>query len=355
MSTQEPSDVAKPTSSLTALVAAAPELSARPISLAGWIQLGVLVLLMVLLNMWQFSSMYRLWQDPNWQHGYAIPFFTLLMLYLRRHEILSAPRVPSRLAVVLGGLVVLAGLAIVVGGFWPMKTRFVSGVGMVTMILGLVWFMNGWRILVLTAVPIMFLGFAVPLPDNIYKDIAFPLQNFAASVSASVMSMCGVKLMHSASAMYVWGVGGTNVISGVAGDPYTLTVAEACSGIRSMMAFLALGVIFAYIEARPVWQRITLVLIIIPVAIFVNVLRVIITALMFVWDKPELGSDFMHTFTGMLMLIPAGLIMACIWWLLKKIYVTDDEEDGDDEAADSGAALSEPVAAMAVPVEGDKP
>jgi len=101
-----------------------------------------------------------------------------------------------------------------------------------------------------------------------------------------------------------------------------------------MMAFLALGVIFAYIEARPVWQRITLVLIIIPVAIFVNVLRVIITASMFVIDRPELGDGFMHTFTGMLMLIPAALIMAGVWWVLKKVYVVEGEEDADaDESA----------------------
>jgi len=85
-------------------------------------------------------------------------------------------------------------------------------------------------------------------------------------------------------------------------------------------------VVFAYLEERPAWQRIVLVLIIIPVAIFVNVLRVMITAGMFVIDKPDLGRDFMHEFTGLLMLIPAALIMGGIWWVLKKIY-TEEEED----------------------------
>ena len=311
--------------SLTVLVGDAPELSARPISLAGWIQLAVLVGLMFLLCQWQFPSMYAQWQNPNWQHGYAIPLFTLLMFYLRRHEILSAPRTPTAQAMFLGGAILAAGLLIMIAGYWPVRMRFMSGVGTILMILGLVCTMCGWRILVLTAVPIMFLIFAVPLPDYIYKNISFPLQNFAASVSASVMSAFGVKLQHAGSAMYVTSQSGLNVLTGKA-EPYTLTVAEACSGIRSMMAFLALGVIFAYIEARPVWQRITLVLIIIPVAILVNVLRVVITAYMFVIDEPKLGEGFMHTFTGLLMLIPAGLIMAGIWWLLKKIYVADDED-----------------------------
>jgi len=329
------------------MVGDAPELSARPISRAGWIQLGVLALLMVVLHAWQFPYIYKQWPNPNWQHGYAIPFFTLLMLYLRRHEILSASRTPSARAMILGAAMLFLGLVIMVGGFWPLRVRFVPSVGMITMILGLVCFMCGWRILVLTAVPIMFLIFAVPWPDYIYKHVAFPLQNFAASMSASIMTVCGVKLWHSASAMYVWGVSGTNVLTGNP-EPYTLTVEEACSGIRSMMAFLALGVIFAYIEARPVWQRIALVLIIIPVSIFVNVLRVIITASMFVIDEPKLGEGFMHTFTGMLMLIPAGLIMAGIWWLLKKIYVEDDEEeDGDGEAGASDVA--------SVPVKGGAP
>ena len=322
---------------LTDLAGSPSELREQPISREGWAKIAILGVLFLALNSWQFPNLYYQWMLPNWQHGWAIPAFALLMLFLRRHDLMAAPREADARSVGLGVAVIILGMAVEAAGV-VVGTRFISGAGMIITLLGLVWYMCGWAVLARTAVPIMFLIFAIPLPDSIYKGISFPLQNFAAGAASSLLSGFGVRLEVSASAMNVWGQGG---------KMYPLTVEEACSGIRSMMAFMALGVVFAYLEERPVWQRITLVLIIIPVAIFVNVLRVMITAGMFVIDQPNLGRDFMHEFTGLLMLIPAALIMAGIWWVLKKIY-TDEEEEEDETVP---ATELTPVA----PAEGGKP
>ena len=301
---------------LTDLAGSPSELLEQPISREGWAKIAILGVLFLGLNSWQFPNLYYQWMLPNWQHGWAIPAFALLMLFLRRHDLMAAPRDAGPWSMWLGVAVIFLGMVAEAGGV-IIGTRFISGAGMIITLLGLVWCMCGWSVLVRTAVPIMFLIFAIPLPDTIYKGISFPLQNFAAGSASSLLAVLGVRLEVSASAMNVWGQGG---------QEYHLTVEEACIGIRSMMAFMALGVVFAYLEERPAWQRIVLVLIIIPVAIFVNVLRVMITAGMFVIDKPDLGRDFMHEFTGLLMLIPAALIMGGIWWVLKKIY-TEEEED----------------------------
>jgi exosortase/archaeosortase family protein len=103
--------------------------------------------------------------------------------------------------------------------------------------------------------------------------------------------------------------------------------------MRLLMAFLALGVAMAYIERRPLWQRLVLMGMGIPVAVFTNVLRVTITSYMFVLDRPELGKDFMHEFTGMLMLGPALAMLWLLGWLLQVMFVEEGDET-DEEPSD---------------------
>ncbi len=104
--------------------------------------------------------------------------------------------------------------------------------------------------------------------------------------------------------------------------------------MRLLMAFLALSVAMAYMAERPVWQRVVLVLMGIPVAIASNVLRVTFTCLMFVIDKRQFGEDAMHEFTGMLTLIPAALMLWGIAKIMDALFIESDE-DGDAPAAEA--------------------
>ena len=81
----------------------------------------------------------------------------------------------------------------------------------------------------------------------------------------------------------------------------------------------------AYLEDRPLWQRLSLLSVIIPVAIFTNILRVAITITAYYVDHPELGRDFMHSLTGLAMLIPTALILWGFSWLLKRLFIDADE------------------------------
>jgi exosortase len=179
----------------------------------------------------------------------------------------------------------------------------------------------------------------MPLPSDTYSKIALPLQNIAAAASAAVLKLCGVNIIVKASELTLVSV------SGITRD---LTVAEACSGVRMLVAFMALGVAMAYLDDKPIWQRVTLVLMGVPIAIACNVMRVIITSTAYVMDKPDLGKDFMHSFTGMLMLVPALLMLWGLGWLLQSLFVADeqDEEDQDEDGkglpddAKEGSALT---------------
>ncbi len=286
-----------------------------------WAKIAIIAALFAWMNWWQFEILWDKWDDPNWSHGFIIPLFSLYLLYARREELFSAERrvcIWGLPLVILSILVILAGV-VFIGTYW------VCEMGMVMLLFGLVWYLAGPKVLRFTWLPILFLAFAMPIPTMAYNMIAYPLQNLAALCSTVLLRLCGVTINVTASNM---------VITSISGVEHPLTVAEACSGVRSLMAYLALGVAWSYLEDRPIWQRVILVGAAIPIAIFCNVIRVTITCTMFVIDKQELGEKFMHTFTGMLMLAPALLMFWGLGKLMSSLFVEVDEES-DEESSDS--------------------
>jgi exosortase len=279
-----------------------------------YIKLAVLGVLFVIVNFWfddfwQWQILWRNWlHESDWQHGLVIPFFSLYLIYSRRHELLSVPRKAS-----FWGLPVMIGsLLLITVGYYPIGTPFVSHVGMVFLLLGLVLYVAGSHVTRIVYVPILYWLFAMPWPKMLYSRIAFPLQNLAAKGSALMLGLFGVDITATGSALD---------IVNIHHNPVSLEVAEACSGIHSLMAYLALGVALAYLEDRPLWQRVTLVLCIVPVAIFTNILRVAITATMYYIDHRDWGDKFMHELTGLLMLLPTFLILWLLSWMLKRLFV----------------------------------
>jgi len=91
------------------------------------------------------------------------------------------------------------------------------------------------------------------------------------------------------------------------------------------MAFFALGVAMAYITLSHVWQRVILVLLAVPTAVFVNILRVMTLGLLSIADKDFVTGDF-HTFIGTLWLVPAFLIYLGIVWILKNVIIEEEDE-----------------------------
>ena len=104
-----------------------------------------------------------------------------------------------------------------------------------------------------------------------------------------------------------------------------LDVAEACSGMRLLMAFVALGVAMAYLHERPIWQRLVLLLSTIPIAILCNVVRVTITGLIYILWNPEYAKGIYHDMLGLMMLPLAFGFYGILAWLMSNLYT--DEED----------------------------
>jgi exosortase len=310
-----------------------------PLSSAAWVKIGVVAVLFALVNRWQFHVLLYKWRtDANWSHGFIIPLFSLYLLYTRWGEILAAPRRSS----LLGLAILVLGLAgSALGGFY-FRNNWLSHASLVAALFGLTAYLAGWGVMRLAWLPVVFLILGMPLSDSVYDGIALPLQGLAASASGALLRAFGASVSVDALRLSITGRSGT---------PYALTVAEACSGVRSMMAFVALSVAWAYITDRPWWQRLVLVLASIPVTVACNILRVTLTGTMYVIDKPEFGEKIIHELMGVALLVPALGLLMLLSKLLSSLFVEVDEEDLAPAEAPAARPAAAPQAS-APPGEG---
>jgi exosortase len=138
------------------------------------------------------------------------------------------------------------------------------------------------------------------------------MQDLTARGSHIVLNLIGIDTDRTGNILTVW----------EGGVARPLNIAEACSGMRMLMAFLALGAAMAYTGFRRWWQRITLVLLGIPTAIAVNVLRVTTLAILILYDADFAAGDF-HTFIGLLWLVPAFLMYLGLMWVLRHLVIDE--------------------------------
>ncbi|HEX8912144.1 MAG TPA: exosortase/archaeosortase family protein, partial [Humisphaera sp.] len=227
----------------------------------------------------------------------------------------------------LGAPVTLFGLGLSATGH-AVKNPFLGDLGMVEVIFGLTLMVGRWRVMRVAWFPIVFLYCALPLPDQLYAQIALPLQRFAAKVAFYVLNTGGVRT----------DLTGTRIILEVQGRDYPLNVAEACSGLKSLMTFVSVAATIAFLSQRPLWQKLLLTASAVPIAIGCNAMRVSVLGLLAAYVNKEWSQNFAHAFVGLLMLIPGLLIMLGLWWLLDAIFI--EEADPAAKAAGAGGVAA---------------
>ena len=250
--------------------------------------------------------------DGNWSHGWLIPLFSLYFVGMRRDELFKCRSRPS-----FHGVVILAlSLAVYFIGAWRLGMAYPRGLSIVGAIFGTTLLLGGWGTIRLVWFPILFLLFAVPLPQGLYVELTLPLRKMASMAAAAAMPLFAPGLYTEAQAVVI-----DYVMPGR--PPSTLNVEEACSGMRLMMAFVALGVAMAYIQERPLWQRVILVLSCLPVAVFCNAIRVTTTGLLIVHGHPELARGTPHQLLGILTLGIALGLFTLFGYVLSHLIVED--------------------------------
>ena len=284
----------------------------------------------------QLSRLFRLWQNPDWSHGFLIPFFSLYLVNLRRPELLRCEHERAASSAVLGAIL---GLALMVLAVWAYRESIIRKFGypqslsILAMIAAIVMLVRGWRTLWLTAFPIAFLFLAIPPPTRVYREVTQPLQQIAAAISCFVLNALPRVLDVERS--------GVNLAYWMeSGHEGAFTVAGACSGMRSLMAFVALGMALAYFTYRPTWQRVALGILVVPVAMVCNITRVIVTGSLQMYGQSDYAKGTPHTLLGLLMFAVGLAIYMGILWAFDHLFV-ETPDDADDQggvvAADGGA------------------
>ena len=187
----------------------------------------------------------------------------------------------------------------------------------------IVLFIGGWKLVKYTWLPIVYMVFALPLPSRIYNDLTIPMQNLAAAVAAHLLNLVrGLEAQASGTII--------NVIYKGAELKPGLDVAQACSGMRLLMAFLALGVAMAYLHYRPIWQRLILLASTVPIAILCNVVRVVITGFIYILWDPMYAQGIYHDMLGLLMLPLAFGLYGLLALFMSNLLVDESRLERQD-------------------------
>ena len=240
-------------------------------------------------------------ENEDYSHGFLIVPLSLYFIWERRDKLAALPIEPSWWGV---PLLVVSSLTLFIGrlGVEYMNMR----VSFVLMLNGLALLLLGRRIYRVLAFPLLFLFLMVPLPQSIVNTIAFPLQLIAAGLAVEALQWIGVPALVEGNIIHL------------ANGP--LFVAEACSGLRSLMALITLGVVFAYFFRRNLAERLVIVASTIPIAIVVNAFRVALTGVLAYYFGPDAAGGVVHETQGLFTFGIAFLLLLFEAWLLSLVW-----------------------------------
>jgi exosortase len=230
-------------------------------------------------------------RHDDYSHGFFVLPLAAFFVWERRGALAAASPAPAVSGLLLVGLSLTVFLAGVLGA-----ELFLTRVSLLGVLAGSVLFLWGWRHLRILALPIAFLLLMIPLPEIIFNQLAFPLQLLASRAGEAVIAGAGIPVLREGNVLQL---------------PNTaLEVVEACSGIRSLVSLLMLGIVLGYFTERRTGARIVLALASVPIAIVANAARVAGTGLTSHWLSPAAAEGFFHTFSGWLIFVVAfaGLI-----------------------------------------------
>jgi exosortase len=250
-----------------------------------WLPAAILGLSLALLYYRVAFKLVSDWLNiPDLGYGLLIPFFVLFLIWDKRAVLRSTPLRPSW----AGMSLVLPGLFILLVGVFG-ADLFLSRISFVILTAGLIWTLLGKRMLGESKFMLFVCLLAIPLPVLVMNQITFPLQIKASEFASALLPLAGVPVLREGNVIQL--------------PAMQLEVAEACSGIRSLMSLFTVAVIYGYFLERSVTRRVILALAAIPIAVAANAARIFGTGLCVQYWDPDKALGFFHEFSGWLIFL----------------------------------------------------
>jgi exosortase len=219
--------------------------------------------------------------DDDYSHGFLIVPLAIYFAWPTFRKLRNTPLRPSwwgLLPLCLGSMTLAIGRL----GTELMNMR----VSLVLTVIGLVLLLFGKKVFRALAFPLLFLFLMVPLPASLVIPVAFPLQLFAAKLAVNTLYLLHIPALLEGNIIHL--------------PETTLFVAQACSGLRSLMSLITLGIIFAYFFQRNLIERVILVASTIPIAVLVNAFRVAMTGVLTFHFGQAAAEGTLHEFQGLI-------------------------------------------------------
>ena len=237
---------------------------------------------------------------PDFSHGFLIPIVSLYFVYERRKElsVLSPSTAWGGF-----GLIVLGILLLLLGNL--ATEYFTMRFSMLVVLAGIILFLLGKEFYKALLFPLVFLIFMIPIPSVLMDRITFPMQLFASKVAAKSLYLIGIPVLREGNIILLANT--------------SLEVAEACSGIRSLISLLALSVVFAYFSQKTIVKRVLLILSTFPIAIIANAARVTGTGILAHHYGDKVAQGFFHGFSGWILFVVAFVCLFLLGAMLSKV------------------------------------
>ena len=247
------------------------------------------------------------WNDPNFSHGFFVPLFSAFILWQERDHLARLVPSPS-----WSGLAVLAlALCVLILGQMGAEL-FLARVSLLLLTAGFVVLFLGWNIFRAVFFPWAFLLLMIPIPVIVFNKITFPLQLLASRVAAGVLPLLGVPILREG-----------NVINLPA---MALEVAEACSGIRSLMSLVTLAIIYSYLMEKRLWVRWVLAIASVPIAVAANSVRIIGTGLLVQYWDADKAEGYFHASWGWIIFVISLVMLYALHSLIGLIWPEKEDE-----------------------------
>jgi len=266
---------------------------------------GQLVVLLLLVA-WLYSSIllhlvFQWRDDANFSHGFLVPPFALFVLWHERKRLRGISIKPSSWGLAVIGF----SLSVLVLGVLGAEL-FLARVSFVFLLAGLILLFFGAAHLRAALFPVSVLLLMIPIPAIVFDQMTFPLQIIASKLAAAALPVLGVPVLREGNIMKL--------------PALSLQVAEACSGIRSLLSLITLTAVYGYVMKSRNWLRAALVVSAVPIAILANSLRIIVTGILGQYWSPQRAEGFFHTFSGWLVFLMSVLIVCLTERLLRFGY-----------------------------------
>jgi exosortase len=262
--------------------------------IADLVILSLLTITFLMLYRGVMAKLFNDWSvDDNYSHGFLIVPLAIYFAWERRHTLAGRPHTSNP----LGLVIVLVSLGMLVLGVLGAE-NFATEVSMIGALAGSVLFLQGWARFKAVLFPIAFLVLMIPIPAILFNQIALPLQFVASAFAESALGLFHIPVLREGNVIHLANI--------------SLEVEEACSGIRSLMSLLTLGVVYGYFLEPRTSMRLGLAITTIPVAILANGFRVAGTGIAAYYVGAIAAEGFLHMFSGWFVFLAAFVMLVLV-------------------------------------------